>query len=287
MNGESKNAERHSSNIELCSEGGDTAVISPYAAHVLSWKNSEGADQLFLSPKADFREGAAIRGGVPVIFPQFAGLGSLPKHGFARTSNWIVNNIQKNEVFFTLSANDQTRSVWPYSFQMDYHIYLADGELSLELSLKNNDVTPFSFTSALHTYFRVKDSSLAYISGLQGLVYQDSADGDVQKLDKSKTVTFPSEVDRIYREVPGPLTLVDGERMLRVSAKSRFADRQRGFRDAVIWNPGPEKCARLADMLPAGYLQFVCIESAAAASPVFLQPGENWFGSQNITIIKH
>ena len=47
-----------------------------------------GEDWLYLSPQADYSPGASIRGGVPVVFPQFSGMGPLPKHGLVRTMTW-------------------------------------------------------------------------------------------------------------------------------------------------------------------------------------------------------
>jgi hypothetical protein len=52
---------------------------------VLSWVTPDGRERLFLSDKAVFDGSVAIRGGIPVCWPQFAGLGELPKHGFVRT----------------------------------------------------------------------------------------------------------------------------------------------------------------------------------------------------------
>ena len=66
--------------ITIQGEDGGSARISPYGAQALSWITADGAEQLFLSPRSVYRTGTAIRGGVPVIFPQFAGLGNLPKH---------------------------------------------------------------------------------------------------------------------------------------------------------------------------------------------------------------
>ena len=64
-----------------------------HGAHVTSWVPAGGDERLFLSQKSEFRPGAAIRGGVPVIFPQFGGLGTLPKHGFARTLPWDLSSL--------------------------------------------------------------------------------------------------------------------------------------------------------------------------------------------------
>ncbi|MES2106056.1 MAG: D-hexose-6-phosphate mutarotase, partial [Pseudomonadota bacterium] len=62
----------------LRAQDGAQAGITAHGAHVCSWIPAAGKEQLFLSKTSEFRDGAAIRGGVPVIFPQFAGLGSLP-----------------------------------------------------------------------------------------------------------------------------------------------------------------------------------------------------------------
>ena len=64
-----------------------------HGAHVTSWKPARDHDErLFLSERSEFRAGTAIRGGIPVIFPQFAAEGPLPRHGFARTSEWTLDD---------------------------------------------------------------------------------------------------------------------------------------------------------------------------------------------------
>lgn len=67
-----------------------TASVSDYGAHVLSWAPA-GEQPVVWRPKAIYlKEGTAIRGGVPIIFPWFnSGFGNghvaskKPKHGFA------------------------------------------------------------------------------------------------------------------------------------------------------------------------------------------------------------
>src|SRR5436305_1852990 len=72
----------------LVAPDGARAEIYLHGAHVTSWIPAGDGERLFLSASSAFRPGAAIRGGVPVVFPQFSDRGPLPKHGFARTSEW-------------------------------------------------------------------------------------------------------------------------------------------------------------------------------------------------------
>ena len=66
---------------------GDSLLIAAQGAQVLSWV-SRGRERLFLSPDNRWDGKTAIRGGVPVCFPQFNQRGSLPRHGFARNMAW-------------------------------------------------------------------------------------------------------------------------------------------------------------------------------------------------------
>ena len=68
---------------------GDTAWVALQGAQVLSWVAS-GRERLYLSPKTLLDGQSAIRGGVPVCFPQFNQRGPLPKHGFVRNLPWAV-----------------------------------------------------------------------------------------------------------------------------------------------------------------------------------------------------
>ncbi|MEI7844645.1 MAG: D-hexose-6-phosphate mutarotase [Chloroflexota bacterium] len=261
--------------IQIKSPIGGVVEISPYGAHVLSWMTPDGDQRMFLSPRAEFRMGAAIRGGVPVIFPQFSGMGPLPKHGFARTKIWEVDRLTPESVVFSLSETPESMQVWPYRFLAEYSIRLLDTSLEMAISVTNRDSLPISFTIALHTYLRVDHVSQVLINGLQGLTYKESANLNKEFSDGAAYIAFTGEVDRIYLDIPGTIQLIDGARNLRIQAS--------GFSDAVIWNPGAEKCASLGDLRPDGYKQFVCVESASIGNPVNLLPGETWQGVQTLS----
>jgi len=263
-------------NIQLNSREGGRVLISPYGAHVLSWIPTGSDERLFLSPKTEFRAGVAIRGGVPVVFPQFAGFGNLPKHGFARISPWKMMQVTEDSALFWLSESDSTRLIWPHRFLAEYSIRLENGRLEMALSVKNTDQVPFTFTAALHTYLQVKSVAETDVLGLNGLIYRDSALGESEILDTSDRVSFTSEVDRIYLDTPSEIRLVEKDRELSIGSE--------GFPDTVIWNPGLEKCARLNDMEPDGFRQFVCVEAAVIGKPVQLLPGNSWRGKQVLTV---
>jgi glucose-6-phosphate 1-epimerase len=53
----------------------------------------------------------------------------------------------------------------------------------------------------------------------------------------------------------------------------------------VVWNPWEEKCAALPDMPKDGFRRMLCVESAAAAKPVALEPGDTWFGRQTLVAL--
>lgn len=57
-----------------------------------TWCDNAGVSRLFTSESALFDGKKAIRGGIPICFPQFAKLGPLAQHGFARVSYWEVRN---------------------------------------------------------------------------------------------------------------------------------------------------------------------------------------------------
>lgn len=94
-------------------------------------------------------------------------------------------------------------------------------------------------------------------------------------------VAGAQDLDRIYHQVKQDLTLIEQ----RGADKRELLIRQQGFEDAVLWNPGAEKCAALADMPAEGWRQMLCIEAAAIEHPITLAPGEGWAGMQSLTLL--
>lgn len=264
--------------LKLQTPDGAVALISLFGAHVLSWTPAGGEDRLYLSPKAVFDGSTAIRGGVPVCFPQFAGLGPLPKHGFARNRRWAVSSTRAGKDYavatLRLTDDDATRALWPHAFAAEMSVSIGGDRLDMELEVENTGDTPFHFTAALHTYLKVREVEALSIDGLRGLEYRDSADGDRIKKETGVGLAIDSEVDRVYHGAPRTLLVREDHRAMGIHTEN--------FPDVVIWNPWEEKCAALADMPADGFRRMLCVEAAAAKEPVELAAGTNWWGRQTL-----
>jgi galactose mutarotase-like enzyme len=68
-------------------------------------------------------------------------------HGFARKSEFSVNEISSNEIEFILVSNEQTRKIYPFDFELKITFRLEDNKLVKTMKVKNtgNSVMPFSF----------------------------------------------------------------------------------------------------------------------------------------------
>ena len=258
--------------IALRSAGGATARMHAHGAHVLSWQPAGAGECLYLSPLSEFGSSAAIRGGIPIIFPQFANEGPLPKHGFARNRRWQQCKINEAACTYELSSDATTRAIWPRDFTARVEVLLADASLSVSLSVTNTGTEAFDFTAALHTYLAVEDIGKTTLRGLQGIQYRDSTRDGMLVNETSPITTVNGEVDRIYLSAPSSITMRSSTHSVRVDSSA--------FPDTVVWNPGQERCAALKDMPADGYLRMLCVEAAVIGMAVALHPGESWWGSQ-------
>ena len=263
--------------LVLDAAGGAHSEIYLHGAHVTSWTPAGGEERLYVSELAEFREDAAIRGGIPVIFPQFSGLGRLPKHGFARVTTWNLDKVAERAdggacATFTLRDSPATRELWAGRFEAQLQVALSGRRVEVTLSVRNTGSEPFSFTAALHTYLHVKDVAQAGIAGLGGRTYIDQAAGGAEAVQHEEPLSIRGEIDRIYPDAPPTVVVREPGRETEVSAY--------GFSDLVVWNPGPERAAGLKDLEPDGYRHMLCVEAAVIDPPVTLAPDQTWFGLQ-------
>lgn len=268
--------------VILAYPAGGRVEVYLHGAHVTSWTGADGEPLLFLSERSRFEPGAAIRGGIPVIFPQFADRGPLPKHGFARTMRWELAETEADlggaaTALLRLRDDESTRALWPHPFRAELFVAL-DEALTLTLRVENPGDTDFEFTTALHTYLRVGDVRRATVEGLRGVAYVDKVEDRTRKVEEADAVAITGETDRVYEGAPDRLVVRDP------AAGRTLVVEKEGFPDAVVWNPWTELAHELPDLGDDEYLRMLCVESAAVATPVRLAPGGEWRGTVRLRV---
>jgi glucose-6-phosphate 1-epimerase len=241
------------------------ATISTYSGQVLSYRpKSQQHDLLFVSDKAYYENGKAIKGGIPVCWPWFGAdpedLGR-PAHGFVRNRQWQVTASESladgsTKVVMGLVDTDETRDIWPHPFRLSIEITVGDS-LKVALLTQNTGNESITISQALHTYFYVGDIGEVQVLGLDGTEYLDKVDDFVQKT-QSGPVTVQGEVDRIYKGVSGELVIDDASLRRKIRIVST------GCSTAVVWNPWIEIAASMADLEDGDYRRMICVETANA-----------------------
>ena len=271
--------------IELAQ--GDSAIVALQGAHLLSWKTADAREQLYLSPKAAMDGTSAIRGGVPICFPQFnqrvLGGHTLPKHGFVRNLAWSLLDSRQTgalaEVRLGLQSSPATLAVWPQQFAAVVTLRLEPGRLRIGFDVQNTGPDAWLFALALHSYLRVSDIADVSLKGLEGLSYWDAVqhlhEPEKRLQQADAPLVFAGETDRVYADATTPIALKHAASGLQISQSASMPD-------VVVWNPGEKLSAAITDLPDDGFRHYVCVEAARINQPVLLAPGAVWAGWQQL-----
>ncbi|KAL9234522.1 hypothetical protein vseg_009385 [Gypsophila vaccaria] len=276
--------------VLLRSPHGASVMVSLHGGQVMSWRNDHGEELLFTSSKAIFKPPKAMRGGIPICFPQFGNCGNLEQHGFARNKLWSIDenppllppNDSNGKYFIDLILKPSTEDLkcWPHSFEFRLRVALAnDGSLSLTSRIRNVNGKPFTFSFAYHTYMSVSDISEVRVEGLETLDFLDNLSQRERRTEQGDALTFESEVDRVYLSCPNAIAVIDHGK------KRTFVIRKEGLPDVVVWNPWDKKSKAMLDFGDEEYKQMLCVDGAAVENPITLKPGEEWTGRLELTVV--
>ena len=228
-----------------------------------------GYGELFYQNPLALLDGSApIRGGVPVLFPQFAGQGPLPKHGLVRTQPWqLIPSPDQFAAHLSLAPNAQ----WPGQADLALHAQADDHALTITLTITNRAEQPLQWTGGLHPYFALDARSSCQIQGL-------SAHHLIDRLGKqplsavavADALTGCQEIEWLVTDA-APLVLAQAGRRLQLSMQ--------GFTEWMIWNPGQTAAAGIKDLPSNDWQKFICIEPVCVSQPLTIQPGDYFVGS--------
>lgn len=273
------------------------ARISLYGGQLLDFQPHTQSEPVFWqSKKAVYKQGKAIRGGVPVCWPWFGAIKAgdkntanntkLPAHGFARLSNWKVKSVstlkdESTEVVLKLHCESVCEQY--LSLQSDFEARLSlriiiGEQLSMELITKNTGKYPVRISEALHSYFKISDINNVLIKGLDNTDYIDKLLNN-RVFRQGGDLILEAKTDRIYTDTTSRLTIVDKQlnRTIEIS--------KTGSMSTIIWNPWEQNSKVMADMPDKGWQSMVCVEVANAAdNEVLVQAGETHRMSMQIKI---
>ena len=247
-----------------------SAVVSLQGAHVADFQPKGHDKILWLSQNSEYKQGKAIRGGIPVCWPWFAGRPEGgPNHGFARTNIWtleIFEELDDGETYLLLSLPETTHPEWDGEAQLKVEMIIGS-TLQVSLVTRNIGNKEIAISQALHSYFTVSDAENITVTGLDGCYFYDKVNNCETTQDGD--ITIKGEVDRVYYDEKPSCTIIDP------GMNRRIVVEKSGSNATVVWNPGAELSAAMGDMADNSYQTMICVETATAPNlPAILQPGD-------------
>lgn len=237
-----------------------TASLSLYGGHVLSWQPKGQDDVFWMSKNAEFKEGKAIRGGIPICWPWFGPKfddngNNAGNHGFARNRAWSLSNteITNKGVKLVLSySSENEHPLWSEKFIVEQTLFISE-TFSQVMKMTNLSDHAVKYTSALHTYFSVSHPENAEVSKLNSCLFDDKITEKVGQVDHIENCVGP--LDRVYYNNENQQIIDTGSnRVIDITATN--------CNQWVLWNPGAEIASNMADVHPKGEDEYVCLEAS-------------------------
>lgn len=233
-----------------------------------------GLELLYVSPWHTAESKRAARGGVPVLFPQFADRGPLKKHGWARDVDWALREEHHeggtHVVAWDARLDDPTPPLWPHQAVLRLSVSASAGGLDIQLHIHNAGQSAFEWTGGLHPYWATHNVLECQLMGLQGVGVQDRYDA-TRACEAHTEVVWSGEAFESLYDSPDPVWLRSPSHTIKLSMT--------GFDQWMVWNPGADEAKRMIDLPDDGWQRFVCIEPVRVNRPCCLQPGERFTGT--------
>ena len=244
-----------------------SAELYRHGAHITRWRPAGHDEVLWVSARADYLYETAIRGGVPVCFPWFAGNKPEnepdgPAHGYARIKTWEFIDAGQNDAGVHLTLRTVIEP-----FELRYTVTFGQ-TLSMRLEVANTGSAPASFESALHSYFVISQIRAVQVRGLEGAPYIDTVGGaNRDEPGDDQPISFSSETDRTYTS-DTTASIVDPG-----LARTITIDKD-GSGSTVVWNPWMAKAKNMSDFGDEEWTGMLCVESGnIEPNSVTLEPG--------------
>jgi len=187
-------------------------VVPERGGIITSW-SLQSQDILYLDGDRFADPNLSVRGGIPILFPICGNLPdntythngkqyTLKQHGFARDLPWEVTEQITNDLVsltLVLNSNDQTRSVYPFDFQVAFTYKLKGNTLEIQQRYTNHSTEPMPFSTGLHPYFFTADKTQLEFD-IPASEYQNQITKEVHPFSGSFDLS-QDEIDVAFRKV--------------------------------------------------------------------------------------
>ncbi len=137
------------------------ATINPVGAELSSLLTRAGSETLWQGDET-FWGGIA-----PILFPIVGSLKDgkmihrgqqykMPRHGIARHATFECIDHSAEQLSMCLKADDTTRAVYPWDFELQVHFALSEYEIAIRYEVFNRDTTAMYFTIGSHPAFALE-----------------------------------------------------------------------------------------------------------------------------------
>jgi glucose-6-phosphate 1-epimerase len=248
---------------------GAVAEVYLYGATVTKYKTASGKDLIWVSSTAKLDGTKAIRGGIPLVFPQFgAPIKEMAQHGFARNNKWTYVGTKDEPGFtaivLTLTNEQATHEAWKFPYKLTFTVKVGATKLITDYCVENTGPEAFPFQSLQHTYLAVGDISQTTVAGLKGERFLDktAADPTVLVTETRESADLKEFTDRVYVGKGGEILVQcpTGKILVKGTASRPDLDNMVVTSDTVMWNPWDEKAKGMNDFDDEGYKNMLCIE---------------------------
>jgi len=230
---------------------------------------------LYLSPLSQIGTKQTIRGGIPVLFPQFGNFGNLKKHGFVRDLNWKLVNEENNQndlfvEYEYVIAKDHFLE-WKHSAKLNLKASVINNVFNITIQILNIGDSSFEFTGGLHPYFKINSRSAIKINGLESSSFEDSF----------PEIRFELSSDRVIER----LYFTNNDIFFN-NGSDNLVIKSKGFESWMIWNPGMNMAKAINDLPDDDWNKFICIEPIVKNNAILLKPNEIFKGELAVELLK-
>ncbi|XP_060526401.1 uncharacterized protein LOC132702020 isoform X2 [Cylas formicarius] len=277
--------------IIVLDRGKNTAcTIHLHGGTVLSWR-IDNKELLYLKQKGAFNDISPIRGGINFAFPYVGGSAKGPKHGFARSVPWKLEEgpttLPDGDVVVVLSLvpTGYTNSIWNCKFKFTCKVTLALRMLRYDLKVENVcPYFPFTFTILRHSQFRCVDVRNVDIFGLGNCKYKNLLDKTDKCLEwPSEEVKVNGECRMLFLEAPTEILV----RNLRPGLDLKLTSDTKEFVVHNPWDETHKDVPEESQHYPDEYLHHVGVGCGVLSNPIKLNPLQAWESHQVVEVVDY